>query len=309
MRLIWNAALALLLCGGFVFAQSVVIVETFNVPDRPFPWVQGINNRGDMLGAYWAFPGPLKSWVYLNKEFKPLTSHTGDFPVPLGPPRDYLAAQGINDLQQIAGSYKYGAEYGIFIWDGSAYSTYLVDGAALTIATGINNSGAVVGTYGIQGSANVVDHAYVLKNGVLKTIDYPGALGSVAHGINDHGDIVGYYSYDHPVPHSPGGDVQIHGFLYRDGIFAPIDFPGAVWTFAIRVNNRGDIAGFYRDTAGKNHGFVLTGGEYLAVDFPSGTCTIYGLNDHGQVAGTHSYGGQSEGFIAQVRPGLGPESK
>ncbi|MBI4893286.1 MAG: hypothetical protein HY821_21870, partial [Acidobacteria bacterium] len=147
-------------------------------------------------------------------------------------------------------------------------------------------------------------HAYVLKAGVLTTIDFPGALGSAAHGLNDHGDVVGYYSFENPKPHAPAGNAPIYGFLYRDGAFQTIAFPGAHSTLAIRVNNRGDIAGIYRSSPNASFkGFVLIGGHYLSVEFSSGTYTAYGLNDHRQLAGSYYSGSSSQGFVAQVLAG------
>jgi uncharacterized membrane protein len=52
------------------------------------------------------------------------------------------------------------------------------------------------------------------------TIDFPGATFNSAMGINSRGDIVGQYN-------TAG---RVHGYLWREGEFTSIDFPGGVNT-------------------------------------------------------------------------------
>src|SRR5260370_38885814 len=47
--------------------------------------------------------------------------------------------------------------------------------------------------------------------------------------------------------------------------FTSIDFPGAVLTNAQGINPGGEIVGIYTDTAGKQHGFLLTGGKFTSI--------------------------------------------
>ena len=64
-------------------------------------------------------------------------------------------------------------------------------GADGTIATGINNSGQIVGTYyDSSGTA----HGFLYSGGIYTTIDGPLEVeGTIAYGINDAGQIVGSY--------------------------------------------------------------------------------------------------------------------
>jgi uncharacterized membrane protein len=101
------------------------------------------------------------------------------------------------------------------------------------------------------------------------TIDYPSATttATIAWGINARGDVVGEY-FD------AGGR---HGFLLRNGVSTPIDFPGAL-TSARGINAGGDIVGVYRrpnEPPVNAHGFLLTRhGDFVNVDFPGHTNTI-----------------------------------
>jgi hypothetical protein len=51
-----------------------------------------------------------------------------------------------------------------------------------------------------------------------------------------------------------------------------------------------DIVGFYFDTAGNQHGFVLSGGTYASIDVPlPGTIAtrVGGINSQGQIVGSY----------------------
>ena len=76
-------------------------------------------------------------------------------------------------------------------------------GASDTTATGINNSGVIVGSYTLNG----VIHGYKLVNGHFTTINFPGAVSTQVNGINTNGDIAGTYF--------PAAINTSHGFLLR----------------------------------------------------------------------------------------------
>jgi hypothetical protein len=70
-------------------------------------------------------------------------------------------------------------------------TTFQVAGAAITMPSGINCSGAVVGSY--QGSTST-DHGFVRSAaGVVHTFSIPGAIETYGVGMNDSGVIVGSY--------------------------------------------------------------------------------------------------------------------
>jgi probable HAF family extracellular repeat protein len=68
------------------------------------------------------------------------------------------------------------------------------------------------------------------------TIDFPGAFDTTALGINNLGQIVGEYEISADRP---------QGFLYSDGKFTTIDFPGEpLQTVPQGINNSADIVGY-----------------------------------------------------------------
>jgi probable HAF family extracellular repeat protein len=70
--------------------------------------------------------------------------------------------------------------------------------------------------------------------------------------------------------------------------FTSIDFPGALLTNAQGINSRGDIVGWYVDTAGKQHGFELSDGDFVSIDYPGATVTdARGINRRGEIVGAY----------------------
>jgi len=50
--------------------------------------------------------------------------------------------------------------------------------------------------------------------------------------------------------------------------FTIIDVAGATGTAAEGINPQGDIAGFYNDSSGNSHGFLLSNGSFITIDAP-----------------------------------------
>jgi probable HAF family extracellular repeat protein len=104
---------------------------------------------------------------------------------------------------------------------------------------------------------------------------------------------------------SSGGRLQ--GFEYSHGTYTPIEFPGAVSTDAISINDKGQITGYYQtsSTINPEHAFVYSNGQYTSIDPPGSTNTVgLSINNSGQVAGYYiSSDGTVHGFVATDPPG------
>lgn len=210
-----------------------------------------------------------------------------------------------------------------FIYKGGVYSTVQYPGADYTSFRGISNSGQLVGysyvgptrqpfTYSaglftplnlpegyipsrinaddqIVGFYNNFRDGFLYSEGVLSTIDYPGASSTEAEGINDSGQIVGTYSELHS-----GG-----GFLYSGGEFSSIQYPGAISTEALDINNSGEIVGIYSLTGGVTQGFLDDNGVFTSIEYPGAYQTFaLGMNDSGQVVGYYDdISGGYHGFL------------
>src|SRR6185312_14141694 len=104
-------------------------------------------------------------------------------------------ARSINDLGQVVGSYDSGNQlnhsvHGFLFSDG-VYTTIDVPDATMTVATGINNAGEIVGYYSPdagQGGLGGTLYGFLYSNGNYVTFDSPWFR---PEGISDAGQIVG----------------------------------------------------------------------------------------------------------------------
>jgi len=209
---------------------------------------------------------------------------------------------GVSPNQRIVG----------FVRDRHGNVTLLnVPGADSTFAFGINDLGHVVGQYGGFNFGQGLDrfHGFLWKDGEYTTIDalFPDAMHTALLGINITGQIIGTYLH-----HRPGSsdindyDSEI-AFLYADGNFLPLAFPGAklpflccgATTFPMDINNLGQVVGSTYDNDGHPQWFLYEDGEYVAitglpenVNDPQDHSVVHGpdavgINDFGQLAGSY----------------------
>jgi uncharacterized membrane protein len=136
-----------------------------------------------------------------------------------------------------------------FVYDLNTQTFTTLDppGSIFSAAGGINNLGAVVGSYGTTADGGL---AFLSAGGHFKTLKFPTSLETTPGDINDSGEIVGSVS-------SPGGSLH-RAFLFQSGKFARFLFPGSSSTSGYGVNNAGMIVGAWGDNTNVGHGFIRT---------------------------------------------------
>ena len=142
-------------------------------------------------------------------------------------------------------------------------------GAAYTTATGINNSGVVVGGCGRANGS--LDNGYERFSGMIRRIDVPGTAATNATDINSSGEIAGIAD----LTTSSGAQ----GFLLKDGAYTTIDDTAGIQTVVTGINTAGATVGYWNDNHSNTHGFVYENGTFIPVSVPG--CTILipkGLN-------------------------------
>jgi probable HAF family extracellular repeat protein len=219
----------------------------------------GINNSGQIVGAYENSKSQLFGYVYQNGTYTTLDVFGS---------RD-ATAQGINDAGQIVGRYTVGDVMSGFLYSNGSYTS-------IQPAYGINNSGQVVGT-----SNNDPNLSFIYNKGTYTTLSVPGSTYTAAAGINDPGQVVGTYGAI-----VPG---NFRGFLYSRGDYTTVSNPLAPDnTGLFGINNRGQIVGSY----GIGGGFLLSDDTYTTIDYPGGiVIASLSINDRGQIVGTSLVGG------------------
>lgn len=230
---------------------NITNLSTFtseNYPGSAQTQVTAINTAGNTAGFYIDTAGFVHGF----------TDTAGTFATVDAPGTAFNQLLSWNDEGQVAG-YSSTDPTGMtlqraFILKSGTY-TYLTQyfpaGTGNAQATGVNNSGVACGFYVDSAGVN---HGFLLNNGVLTTLNYPGSTFTQALGLNNSNQVVGTFT-----------DAQGngHGFLYniQYGIYQQIDDPLAVppsGTVANGINNAGDIVGFYADEVGNTDGFVAT---------------------------------------------------
>ena len=118
-------------------------------------------------------------------------------------------------------------------------------------ATGVNNSGTVVGFY--QPTSSTFN-GFEDKGGVISSVTAPfsGVVSTQALGINDLGEIVGDYTL---------ANGNMFGFLDNGGVFTTLDPFGSTAVTANGINDKGKIVGFYVNGAGNTIGFLTPAPE------------------------------------------------
>ena len=167
-----------------------------------------------------------------------------------------------------------------FTWSKGKFTDIGFPNATATEATGINDSGDVVGLYLDSAS---VQHGFVKKGSKYTSVDVPGDTSADAYGINNAGDIA-IYAF------TSAGDYD--SYLYNGTTFKSIKDPnaGALGTVVHAPNNKGDIAGTYFDSNNFAVGFLYHGGKYYDVKDPkaSNSTRNDGLNDKLEMVGRYT---------------------
>lgn len=199
-----------------------------------------INAKGDIVG--WGNI-PSGHFLYSMSEGKlidKIPSFQGSF-------------YGINDVNQIVGQTGLSGQGGQAVLVQGATITLLGTlGGAYSVATGINNSGLVIGTSYTSGTDSSSQRAF-LYDGTMHDLGTLGGGYSFVGDINNHGVVVGSSRMS-------GG--LFHGFIYKNGEMRDInDFvdpsTGIVISDVRGINDNGEIVGIGTKNGNIFNAFVL----------------------------------------------------
>lgn len=139
-------------------------------------------------------------------------------------------------------------------------STVQVANAQNTSIYAVNTSNVMAGWY--TDSTGTV-HGLMLSGNVVTNIDDPKALPQTTfcQGINKSGQIAGIYTTTASTEEA---------FVYTNGAFTDIGYPGANSSYAYGISDAGVVTGTYLDASNVEHGFIYKGGTYTSIDVPGG---------------------------------------
>jgi uncharacterized membrane protein len=196
---------------------------------------------------------------------------------------NFVTPQDINNQGEITGWFLDDTRLRGFVKRNGNVLAIDVPNSLFTEATGINNSGDVVGDYRSRDGAF---HGFVYRNRAYTTLDVPSAGDTGAAGVNNLGQVVGCYSS------------CSRGFVYdpRTSHFSSIEFPGAVTTQVRDINDVGQLVGIYSLNNVDVHAFLYDSHGFLTIDAPGAALTApFGINNLGQVVGY---------YVVQVAAGV-----
>jgi YVTN family beta-propeller protein len=273
------AVLVLLSASTSILASGQQFV-TIDVPNATTTMVLGINNAGQMVGAYVDTSNATHGFSLISGVTTPI-----DFPG-----ATFTEATDINDGGLIIGDYidAQGEGHG-FVLNNGVFTSLSDPGFSTTYLSALSDTGQIVG---VATGANSVQNGFEFYNGTFTTLDFPGANFTELLGIPfQNGAVVGAYSTSFPT-----GPLQ--GLTYYNGQFATFNVNGAVNTVLYGISDGGQVVGTY-SAPGVAHAFLTSctlqsGAEVCSqmnvvkADFPDATITEpSNLNDSGQVVGAY----------------------
>jgi probable HAF family extracellular repeat protein len=244
--------------------------QTVDFPGAVSTFLYGINNAGQMVGAYVNEDESTHGFLLSNGVFT-----TIDFPG-----STLSVAAGINNHGVITGQYNDSDGFGHgFVYSDGEFATRDLGEGYQTFPTAIDDAGDLVG-FCTDSEFNF--HGCVAFDGPFTLFDFPGATASLTLGIDFQGNkIAGGYG-------NINGYSFEHGFLYEDG-FTTIDFPGASTTVAFGINDHDNdltVGTYTVSDNNANNGFGLTSGNFSTRNVPGAQQTNpVNLNDSNQVVG------------------------
>jgi probable HAF family extracellular repeat protein len=242
-------------------------VLTFLLPDESSSSsATSVNDRGQILGA----DEPAGNFLWNRGRITHL-------------PGGALRPRRLNDRGQVLLS---GPDGGLLLDPRRGTSTPIrPPSAGLVQVDALSDRGDVTGAY----SPTVVPidvHCFVYHEGTYTDLGLTVPCG-IHTAINRAGQIVG--------DTDPTGPPADHAFLWDHGVLTDLGTLGGAQSFALDINDRGQIAGEADTAAGERHAFLWRDGVMTDLGTLGGTSSeARALNDRGQVAGvsTTSDGGR-----------------
>ncbi len=206
-----------------------------NFPQSMQTQVIAIDNQGNSGGFYIDHAGTTHGFLHVNGRFKTVDR----------PGTKFNQILGINNRGQAAGYYQ-DAQGHDHAYVRSSSGTFQVLPLADSQATGINDSGTVVG---FTQPSDTTSAGFMVQGGTLSLLIYPGSAFTQALGENDDGQVVGFYQ------DSAG---NTHGFIFdvTSRAYHSVEAPGVTATVINGINNAGEIVGFVVDEAQNTVGLV-----------------------------------------------------
>lgn len=273
-------------------AHSDYVFLKFDAPSGDRTIADSLDSNGKVVGTFYKPYDPLNpsgtrqfGYVYTNGVYHPV-----DYPHEGIQRYSGVELTGITDSGTLLGIARIYLNSKAFTLKDGVYALPVL---GYVDVEGINEAGVIVGNRYNPRSPGTF--AEIIENGVVTDLRPPGSTYSSANDINSHNQVVGWYS------DGSGG----HSFLYQNGTFTVLNAPLAVnGTYAVGLNDQGDIVGRYYDADYFSHGFIYRGGIFTTFDYVdprtgiAQPTTLNDINNAGQIVGNIGFSNLGEGFLA-----------
>lgn len=261
-----------------------------------------INNSGMIAGDYVDSAGVQHPMILAGKKLTK-ADHKGCVNTP---PGTSPAFYGLNSAGVASGYCTNSKTFDTlsFTYDSKTkiFTDIKIKGGTQVEASGINDKGAVVGTYVDSGG---VAHGFLLVGKKVTNLDPPGVVSALAgpadgfinnkgvitiFGADSNGTFVSFTTADNGKTYKP-----FHG-----------KGEGPTGTAIHNINNKGDIVATEFDSASNRHGILRHAGKQYVFDDPNGdgknATRADGLNDKLGIVGRYGAGAfGGTGFFAQAK--------
>jgi hypothetical protein len=316
---------------GLLLIPSKSVAQSFNfvsidVPCSACPGgiarrtaIGGISPTSDIVGVYTDAVGAQHGFLLSRGQFTNI-----DVPGALA-----TVARGISPTGDIVGQYTApvsSASLGSpaycpaagstacikgFLYRHGQFSTVLFPGHPGAIPGRVSPDGSVYGCYHDFDVMNSMFSAAWTRFGDTSLAPGGGELSNPSlsfpnsmHGgaTPDGSVLVGFY-VDMMTGHQ-------HGYIVRSGLLQTYDVPNSTLTTIWDINPEEELVGTYKDSSGKQHGFLqLPGGSApITIDYPNAVATVaMGLNPEGTIVGQYTdTTGHTHGLLAVPVIGRNP---
>ena len=316
---------------GLLLMPSKSVAQSFNfvsidVPCSACPGgiarrtaIGGISPTSDIVGVYTDAVGAQHGFLLSRGQFTNI-----DVPGALA-----TVARGISPTGDIVGQYTApvsSAPWGSpaycpaagstacikgFLYSRGAFSTVLFPGHPGAIPGRISPDGSMYGCYHDFDVMNSMfsaawtrfgDTSLAAGGGELSnpSLSFPNSMHGGA--TPDGSVLVGFY-VDMMTGHQ-------HGYIVRNGLLQTYDVPNSTLTTIWDVNPEEELVGTYKDSSGKQHGFLQfpRGSAPITIDYPNAVATVaMGLNPEGTIVGQYTdTTGHTHGLLAVPVTGRNP---